>query len=134
MFLDARQLPQDTLLESENRPESGLDRAYTENSSFPYTPSDLDPPSSKFGLNHPQTAGIRKRVPFRTPAGPAAIRSAFMIEADQTFTAAACPQMTQSRHLLGNWVNSSMCPDRNVRREANIQLLPPAGMEEGHVG
>ncbi len=28
-----------------------------------YTPSDLDPPSSKFGLNHPQTAGIRKRVP-----------------------------------------------------------------------
>ncbi len=31
-----------------------------------YTPSGSDPPSSKFGLNHPQTAGIRKRVPFRT--------------------------------------------------------------------
>ena len=68
--------------------------ACTEIISFPYTSSDLDPPSSKFGLNHPQTAHVRKTVPFRTPAGPAAIRSAFMIEADQTLTAAACPQMT----------------------------------------
>ena len=64
---------------------------------FSVYPSDLDPPSSKFGLNHPQTAGIRKRVPFRiTGAGPAAIRSAFLIEADQTLTATACLQMTQS--------------------------------------
>ncbi len=38
----------------------------TEIISFPYTPSDLDPSGPKFGLNHPQTAGIRKRVPFRT--------------------------------------------------------------------
>ena len=41
-------------------------RACTEIISFPYTPSDRDPPSSKFGLNQPQTAGIRKTVPFRT--------------------------------------------------------------------
>ena len=40
--------------------------------------------------------GIRKTVPFRTPAVPAAIRSAFMIEADQTLTGAVCPQMTLS--------------------------------------
>ena len=37
-----------------------------------YTLSDLDPPSSKFGLNHPQTAAIRKRVPFRTARTSAA--------------------------------------------------------------
>ena len=65
---------------------------------FPYTPPDLDPPSSKFGLDHPQTAGIRKTVPFRIPASPAAIRSAFLIEADQTLTAAVCPKMTHSSH------------------------------------
>ncbi len=39
--------------------------ACTEIISFPYTPSDFDPPSSKIGLNLPQIAGIRKRVPFR---------------------------------------------------------------------
>ncbi len=70
--------------------------ACTEITSFPYTPSDLDPPSSKFGLNHPQTAGIRKRVAFGTPASLAAIRSAFLLKADQTLTAAACLQMTQA--------------------------------------
>ncbi len=41
--------------------------ACTEIISFPYTPSDLDPPSSKFGLNHPQIVGIRITVLFRTP-------------------------------------------------------------------
>ncbi len=41
------------------------DMAYTEIISFPYTPSDLDPSSSKFGLNHPRIAPIRKTVPFR---------------------------------------------------------------------
>ena len=49
-----------------------------------YTPSGRDPPSSKFGLNHPQISHVRKRIPFGiSAAGPAAIRSAFMIEADQ---------------------------------------------------
>ena len=32
-----------------------------------------------------------------TPASPAAITSAFLIEADQTLTAAACPQMSRRR-------------------------------------
>ncbi len=72
--------------------------ACTEIISFPYTPSDLDPPSPKFGLNHPRIASVRKTVPFRTSASPAAIGSAFMIEADQALTAAACPQMTLSGH------------------------------------
>ncbi len=49
-----------------------------------------------FRPDHP---GIRKTVPFRTPAGPAAIRSAILIEADQTLTATACPQMTHCGHL-----------------------------------
>ncbi len=52
----------------------------------------------RISLNRAQIAGIRKRVPFRTSAAsPAAIRSAFMIEADQTLTATACLLMTQSR-------------------------------------
>jgi len=73
--------------------------ACTEILSFPYTPSDLDPSGPRISLNYPQIAGIRKTVLFRTPAaGPATIRSAFLIEADQTLTAAACPQMTQSGH------------------------------------
>ncbi len=42
------------------------DMAYTEIISFPYTPSDRDPPSSKFGLNYPRIAGIRITVRFRT--------------------------------------------------------------------
>ena len=67
--------------------------ACTEIISFPYTRSGLDPPSSKFGLNHHRIAPVRKTVPFGTPASPAAIRSAFMIEVDQTLAAAACPQM-----------------------------------------
>ncbi len=47
-------------------------------------------------LKQGQTAGIRKRVLLGTPAaGPTEIRSAFMIEADQTPTAAACQLMTQ---------------------------------------
>ena len=47
--------------------------ACTEIICFPYTASDLDPTHPKIGLNHPQTAGVRKRVPFRTSdtsAGP----------------------------------------------------------------
>ncbi len=53
--------------------------AYTENSSFPYTPNVVAlTPAALLLL----IAGIRKRVPFRTLAGPAAIRSAFLIEAD----------------------------------------------------
>ncbi len=36
--------------------------ACTEIISFPYTPSDRDTPSSKFGLNHPQIAHVRKSV------------------------------------------------------------------------
>ncbi len=57
-------------------------RACTEIISFPYTPSEFGPPGPKIGLNHPRIAPIRKTVPFRTPAGPAEIRSAFMIEAE----------------------------------------------------
>ncbi len=34
--------------------------------SFPYTPTDLDPAGPRISLNQGQTAGIRKRVPFRT--------------------------------------------------------------------
>ena len=48
--------------------------AYTENISFPYSPSDLDPSGPRISLNHPQTAGIRKRVPFGTsPDGRLAV-------------------------------------------------------------
>ena len=39
--------------------------ACTEIISFPYTRSDLDPSGPRISLNHPQTAGIRKTVPFR---------------------------------------------------------------------
>ncbi len=41
--------------------------------SFPYTPSGCDPSGPRISLNHPQTAPIRKTVPFRTSdtsAGP----------------------------------------------------------------
>ena len=69
------------------------------NQIFSVYPLRPRPQGPKIGLNHPRIAGIPKTVPFRTPAaGPAAIRSAFMIEADQTLTAAACPQMTRSGH------------------------------------
>jgi len=36
--------------------------ACTEITSFLYTPSDHDPPSSKFGLNHPRIEHVPKRV------------------------------------------------------------------------
>ncbi len=38
--------------------------------------------------------------PRLRPASPAAIRSAFLIEADQTLAAAACPQMTHCGHSV----------------------------------
>ena len=47
------------------------------------------------GVPH-QPLSVSRCVGFRTPASPAAIRSAFMIEADQTLTAAACLLMTQA--------------------------------------
>ena len=41
--------------------------ACTEIISFPYTPSDLDPPGPKISLNHPRIAHVRKTVLFVTP-------------------------------------------------------------------
>ena len=55
--------------------------ACTEIISFPYTPSGLDPPSSKFGLNHPRIAGIRKRVRFRTACFPDCVLKGFVARA-----------------------------------------------------
>ncbi len=55
----------------------------------------MDPAATDGELDIRLAIKERKTVPFRTLASPAAIRSAFMIEADQTLTAAACPQMTQ---------------------------------------
>ena len=49
-----------------DNPKGCVSSQDTETTSFSYTPSDLDPPSSKIGLNHPQTAGLRKTIPFRT--------------------------------------------------------------------
>ncbi len=75
--------------------------ACTEIISFPYTPSARHPTAPRISLNHPLIAHVRKTVPFRIPpASPAAIRSAFLIEADQTLTAATCPQMTQGGRSL----------------------------------
>ncbi len=63
---------------------------------------DLAPVSpGKFDAMLPSHRRNTSCLPFGTSAaGPATIRSAFMIEADRTLTAAACPQMTQSGHLL----------------------------------
>ncbi len=77
--------------------------ACTEIISFPYSPSDLDPPSSKFGLIHPQIAPIRKTVPFRTPTDRLAVAlsmSALHPGPDVHVDSAARPQMTRSRHSL----------------------------------
>ncbi len=70
--------------------------ACTEIISFPDTPSGHYLSHPKIGLNHPRIAPIRKTVFSVHSASPAAIRSAFLIEADQTLTAAACLQMTQA--------------------------------------
>ena len=74
--------------------------ACTEIISFPYTRSGRGPSGPKIGLNHPQIAGIRKTVPFRTPAGRLAVAlsmSALRPGADVHVDSAACPQMTLSR-------------------------------------
>ncbi len=101
--------------------------ACTEIISFPYTPSDHDPPSSKFGLNHPQIAHVRKSVPFRIPAGPAAITSAFLIEADQTLTATVCLLMTHCGHSVEYAVQqvgteNQGFPYRTSRDEVRLRL------------
>ena len=78
--------------------------ACTDIISFPYTPSGPGLSGPKIDLNHRQIAHVRKRVHFRTSAGTAAITSAFLIEADQTFTAAACPVVAisgGSGHVAG---------------------------------
>ena len=64
----------------------------------------MDPAATDGELDIRLAIKERKTVPFRTPASPAAIRSVFMIEADQTLTAAACLQMTRSGHSVNDEV------------------------------
>ncbi len=94
---------------------------------------DLAPVSpGKFDAMLPSHRRNTSCLPFGTSAaGPATIRSAFMIEADRTLTAAACPQMTQSGRSLDYAIQKGRTENQGLPYRVKSRRFRSLGLGAG---